>query len=104
MFKKLSITLIKYLNTQQILKSGDISMPDQQDNLQTRKVLIRMLKGIMLGIPIGFFSILLSVLINALAGNIQNVGLEFIENPNYMFIFGEAIGVGIEILPELDKE
>jgi hypothetical protein len=79
-------------------------MSVQTDNLKTRKILVRMLKGIILGVPIGFFAILLSVLINALAGNVQNVGLEFIENSSYMFIFGETIGVGVEILPELEKE
>jgi hypothetical protein len=76
---------------------------ENDDNMSTRGILRRLVKGIFLGFAFGFLFVLLSMFIGALAGSTTNAAITFLSDPVYMFAFGEFIGVGIEVLPELEK-
>ena len=76
---------------------------NQNGQLTTKAILVRLVKGIFLGFAFGLLFVLLAMLIGAFAGNTTNPALLVLANPLYMFVFGLMIGVGIEILPELEK-
>ena len=73
------------------------------NDMSTRGILRRLVKGIFLGFAFGFLFVLLSMFIGALAGSTTNSAITFLSDPVYMFAFGEFTGIGIEILPELEK-
>ncbi len=78
-------------------------MSAQPNDIKSRNILIRLIKGIFLGFGFGFLFVFLSMFIAALSGASTNPAILFLSNPSYMFAFGEFTGIGIEILPELDK-
>jgi hypothetical protein len=41
--------------------------------------------------------------ISALSPGTTNAAIQFLSDPIYMFAFGEFTGIGIEVLPELEK-
>jgi uncharacterized membrane protein YvlD (DUF360 family) len=67
-------------------------------------MLQRLVKGLFLGFPLGFLFVLLSLLIYALAGSSTNPAIAFLESPVYMFTFGLLVGIGWEVLPEIERE
>ena len=83
-----------------------MSAPQGQagQGMRTRNVLVRLAKGIFLGFAFGFLFVLLALFISALAPGSTNPAIVFLSNPAYMFPFGMFLGIGIELLPELEKE
>ncbi len=78
-------------------------MSVQQESLKTRNILMKFIKGIFLGFPIGVVMVLLALLIGAFTNSSTNPALVFLSSPLYMFATGEFIGIGIEVVPELEK-
>ena len=76
----------------------------QSQGVRTRNILVRLVKGLFLGFGFGFLFVLLSLFIGALAGGSTNPAIVFLSNPAYTFPFGIFVGVGIELLPELERE
>jgi ABC-type dipeptide/oligopeptide/nickel transport system permease subunit len=77
---------------------------NENENMTARGILRRLVKGIFLGFAFGFLFVLLAMFIGALAGSTSNAAIQFLSDPVYMFSFGEFVGIGIEILPELEKD
>jgi hypothetical protein len=64
---------------------------------------MKFIKGIFLGFPMGVVLVLLALLIAAFTSGTTNPALTYLSDPLYMFATGEFLGVGIEVVPELEK-